>query len=205
MDIDITSYREILDEFTKGDQILSEIGSCIAILGSARLSSKNKYYQLAMEIAEKIAGMGFGIITGGGPGIMEAGNRGAKNKGVKSVGLNIELPFEQYSNVYTDESVYFSHFFVRKMMFMKYSKGIVVLPGGFGTLDEFVGMLALIQNSKNNKIPLILVGYEFWSGLLGWFREVLLPEKLIAERDLQIFRLVDTADEVVKYIREFYP
>ncbi len=201
MDIDITSYREILDEFTKGDQILSEIGSCIAILGSARLSLENKYDQLAMEIAD----MGFGIITGGGPGIMEAGNRGAKNKGVKSVGLNIELPFEQYSNVYTDESVYFSHFFVRKMMFMKYSKGIVVLPGGFGTLDEFVEMLALIQNSKNNKIPLILVGNEFWSGLLGWFREVLLPEKLIAERDLQIFRIVDTADEVVKYIRESYP
>ena len=188
----------IMSEFVEGYEKMAEIGPCVSIFGSARLKEDSYYYKMASEIAQKITEIGFGVITGGGPGIMEAGNRGANGNG-KSIGLNIELPFEQHFNAYVDKGykINFDYFFVRKVMFVKYSQGFVVMPGGFGTLDELSEALTLIQTNKIGKFPIVLVGSDFWSGLLDWFKDTLLKEGLIAEQDLLLFRVVDNAEDAV--------
>lgn len=197
---------KVMSEFVDGYEKLAKIGPCVSIFGSARLKREDKYYEMAVDIAKKITEIGFGVITGGGPGIMEAGNKGAKEGGGKSIGLNIELPFEQHFNPYIDKSysMDFDYFFVRKVMFVKYSQSFIVLPGGFGTLDELSEALTLIQTHKIGRFPIVLVGSEFWSGLLDWFSNTLLKNGLIAEGDLSLFRIVDSADEAVAHIKAFY-
>ncbi|MGC5744592.1 TIGR00730 family Rossman fold protein [Chryseobacterium sp. NFX27] len=197
---------KVMAEFVDGYEKLAKIGPCVSIFGSARLKPESKYYEMAVEIAEKITKLGFGIITGGGPGIMEAGNKGAFNAQGRSIGLNIDLPFEQHFNPYINKSysMNFDYFFVRKVMFVKYSQGFVVMPGGFGTLDELTEAMTLIQTNKIGKFPIVLVGSEFWSGLLDWFKATLLKEGMIAEGDLDLYRVVDTADEAVAHIKAFY-
>lgn len=197
---------KIMAEFVDGYEKLAAIGPCVSIFGSARLKPEDRYYEMATEIADKITKLGFGIITGGGPGIMEAGNKGAKLGGGKSIGLNIELPFEQHFNPYIDKnySMDFNYFFVRKVMFVKYSQGFIVMPGGFGTMDEIMEALTLIQTNKIARFPIVLVGSEFWTGLLDWFKNTLLKQGMIKEEDLNLYRVVDTADEAVAHIKAFY-
>jgi len=196
-----------MGEFVSGYEKLSRIGPCVSIFGSARTKPNNKYYKLAEEIAEKIVSHGYGVITGGGPGIMEAGNKGAHIAGGTSVGLNIELPFEQHDNPYidADKSLDFDYFFVRKVMFVKYSQGFVVMPGGFGTLDEMFEAVTLIQTKKIEKFPIILVGTEYWEGLLEWVKSTLLKKfNNISEGDLDLINLVDSADQVLEILDAFY-
>ncbi len=198
---------KIMAEFVEAFEKLGAIGPCVSIFGSARTKPDNKYYQLAREIAFKSTEKGYGVITGGGPGIMEAANKGAREGKGKSVGLNIELPFEQYSNPYidTDKLINFDYFFVRKVMFMKYAQGFIVLPGGFGTLDELFEAITLIQTSKVAKFPIVLVGRDYWSGLIDWIKATLLEqEHNINPDDMLLFSLVDTADEAVNEIEKFY-
>ncbi|AEE20711.1 TIGR00730 family Rossman fold protein [Dokdonia sp. 4H-3-7-5] len=198
---------KIMGEFVNGFEKMSRIGPCVSIFGSARTKPDNKYYKLATEVAEKIANNGYGVITGGGPGIMEAGNRGAHLAGGTSVGLNIELPFEQHDNPYidSDKSLDFDYFFVRKVMFVKYSQGFVVMPGGFGTLDELFEAITLIQTHKIQKFPIILVGTEFWGGLMDWVKTTLLDSfQNISAGDMDLIHLVDTSDEVIEVLNNFY-
>jgi len=196
-----------MSEFVNGYETMSRIGPCVTIFGSARTKPEEKYYQLAEEIAYKISKAGYGVITGGGPGIMEAGNKGAHRGEGTSVGLNIELPFEQHFNPYIDKdkNLNFDYFFVRKVMFVKYSQGFVVMPGGFGTLDELFEALTLIQTKKIGKFPIILVGTEFWSGLLDWIKNVLInKQKNANNEDLNLIKVVDSAEEVVEALDNFY-
>ena len=198
---------KIMAEFVEGFEKLAKIGPCVSIFGSARTKPDHEYYLLGEEIAQKLTRKGYGVITGGGPGIMEAGNKGARATGGKSVGLNIVLPFEQTHNPYIDldKLMNFDYFFVRKVMFLKYAQGFVVLPGGFGTLDELFEALTLIQTKKVAQFPVVLVGSQFWTGLVDWIKEVMLKkEQNIHEDDLLLFSVVDTADEAVNAIIEFY-
>lgn len=197
---------KIMGEFVNGFEKMSVIGPCVSIFGSARVREGHPYYDLAVKISQKISEAGYGIITGGGPGIMEAGNKGANLAGGTSVGLNIDLPFEQHDNPFIDEdkSLDFDYFFVRKVMFVKYSQGFVVMPGGFGTLDEFFEALTLIQTHKIHTFPIILVGSEFWKGLLDWIKNTLVEAGNISSKDLDLIKLVDTEDEVVEIIDAFY-
>lgn len=198
---------KIMGEFVNGFEKMSKIGPCVSIFGSARTKPDSKYYNLAVEIAQKITHQGFGIISGGGPGIMEAANKGAHLGGGKSVGLNIDLPFEQRANPYIDKdkNLEFDYFFVRKVMFIKYSQGFIVLPGGFGTLDEFFEALTLIQTLKIGKFPIVLVGSEYWGGLIDWLQKTVLEkEQNISAPDMHLFKVVDTADDAVKIIVDFY-
>ncbi len=198
---------KIMSEFVDGYDTMAKIGPCVSIFGSARTTDENPYYQLAEEIAFKLTQNGYGIITGGGPGIMEAANKGAKKGEGKSVGLNIELPFEQSANPYIDNDklINFDYFFVRKVMFVKYAQGFIVLPGGVGTLDELFEAITLIQTKKIGKFPIVLVGKSFWGGLIDWIKEVMLKkEKNISPEDLNLFSVVDTADEALEIINEFY-
>jgi len=197
---------KVMGEFVSAFEKLGRIGPCVSIFGSARTKSDNKYYKIAEEIAYKLTKKGFGVITGGGPGIMEAANKGASLTGGKSVGLNISLPFEQSANKYIDfdKLLNFDFFFVRKVMFMKYSQGYIVMPGGFGTLDELFEAITLIQTHKMVRFPIILVSKEYWSGLVDWIKTQLLKEKNINPDDLKLFSVVDTADEAVNKIEEFY-
>ena len=197
---------KIMGEFVEGYDRMAKIGPCVSIFGSARTPEQSETFALTTEIAKKLSEQGFGIITGGGPGIMKAANKGANEAKGISVGLNIKLPFEQHPNEYIDidKSIYFDYFFVRKVMFVKYAQGFVVLPGGFGTLDELFEALTLIQTHKIQHFPIILVGTSFWSGLLGWIQNTLLAQKTISKEDLDLFKLVDTSDEVVETILEFY-
>ena len=198
---------KIMGEFVNGFEKLSLIGPCVSIFGSARTKEDDPNYKLAVSIAEKIAENGYGVITGGGPGIMEAGNRGAHNIGGTSVGLNIKLPFEQHDNPYidSDKSIDFDYFFVRKVMFVKYSQGFVVMPGGFGTLDELFESITLIQTHKIQKFPIILVGKEFWGGLMEWIKTTLRDKyKTISPEDIDLIQLVDTEDEVIEALNSFY-
>lgn len=198
---------KIMAEFVEGFEKMSRIGPCVSIFGSARTKAENPYYILAEEIAQKLVKAGFGVITGGGPGIMEAGNKGAYEAGGKSVGLGIELPFEQFINRFVDRDkmINFDYFFVRKVMFMKYAQGFVAMPGGFGTLDELFEALTLIQTHKVARFPVVLVGTEYWSGLLDWIKQVMLEkEKNINAEDLFLFKLVDSADDAVNYILDYY-
>ncbi len=197
---------KIMGEFVTGFEKMSAIGPCVTIFGSARTQQENKYYELTVNIARSIAEAGYGIITGGGPGIMEAGNRGAHLAGGTSVGLNIDLPFEQHDNPYIDDdkSLDFDYFFVRKVMFVKYSQGFVVLPGGFGTLDELFEAITLIQTNKIGRFPIILVGSSFWKGLIDWVKETMLEAGNISATDLDLIRIADSAEEVVELIDAFY-
>ncbi len=197
---------KIMGEFVNGFERMSLIGPCVSIFGSARTKSEEKYYQLSVSIAKSIAEAGYGVITGGGPGIMEAGNKGAHLAGGTSVGLNIDLPFEQHDNPYidNDKSLDFDYFFVRKVMFVKYSQGFVVMPGGFGTLDELFEAITLIQTSKIEKFPIILVGTDFWKGLMDWVKNTMLEAGNISPHDLDLIHIVDTEEEVVSIIDAFY-
>lgn len=197
---------KIMGEFVNGFEKMSVIGPCVSIFGSARVRPGNPYYDLAVQISKRISEAGYGIITGGGPGIMEAGNKGANLAGGTSVGLNIDLPFEQHDNPFIDDdkSLDFDYFFVRKVMFVKYSQGFVVMPGGFGTLDELFEAITLIQTHKIHTFPIILVGTEFWKGLIEWIRNTMLEAGNISAKDLDLIKIVDTEDEVVEIIDAFY-
>ena len=198
---------KIMAEFVQAFETLSKIGPCVSIFGSARTQADNPYYKMAEDIAEKLTLKGYGIITGGGFGIMEAGNKGAHKGEGKSVGLNIDLPFEQEANTYIDNDklINFDYFFVRKVMFVKYAQGFVVMPGGVGTLDELFEAITLIQTHKIAAFPIVLVGKDYWSGLMDWIKNIMLEkEQNISPEDLDLFTLVDTTDEAVEYIDNFY-
>ncbi|HUR31084.1 MAG TPA: TIGR00730 family Rossman fold protein [Saprospiraceae bacterium] len=198
---------KVIAEFVDGFESLNRIGPCISIFGSARTTPESPHYQTAVQIAQKLTDAGFGIITGGGPGIMEAANKGASLQGGVSVGLNIDLPFEQSHNVYIDDDKNLSHryFFVRKVMFVKYAQAFVVLPGGFGTLDEMFEVLTLTQTKRIEQVPVILVGSSFWSGLKDWVTKIMLEqEHNINPDDLDLMPIIDDPDDVVKYINDYY-
>jgi uncharacterized protein (TIGR00730 family) len=198
---------KIMAEFVEGYEKLSRIGPCVSIFGSARLTSDNIYYKLAEQVAFKLTQFGYGIITGGGPGIMEAANLGAKRGQGRSVGINIALPYEQNANLFIDHDklITFDYFFVRKTMFMKYAQGFVVLPGGFGTFDELFEALTLIQTEKIGRFPIVLIGTDYWKGLIDWIKKAMLEEnKCISPDDMDLFHLVDDPDEAVEIINNFY-
>ncbi len=198
---------KVMSEFVNGYEKLAKIGPCVSIFGSARTKPDHRNYKLAQEIAFKLTQKGFGVITGGGPGMMEAGNKGAQRGGGISVGLNIELPMEQEPNHFIDhdKNLNFDYFFVRKVMFVKYSQGFVVMPGGFGTLDELFEAITLIQTFKIGRFPIVLVDHSFWDGLLDWVKSVVLErENNVSREDLDLFKIVDTSDEAVQVIEDFY-
>lgn len=197
---------KIMAEFVEAYEKMAKIGPCISVFGSARTKPDNKYYKMAENISEMLAKRGYGVITGGGPGIMEAGNKGAQKGEGKSVGLNIDLPFEQNGNPYIDpqSNLMFDYFFVRKVIFVKYSQGFIVLPGGFGTMDEMFEALTLIQTKKINERPVVLVGIDYWKGLIDWIKTTMLNEGNISALDLDFFTLVDTEEEALHYIDDFF-
>jgi uncharacterized protein (TIGR00730 family) len=198
---------KIISEFVEGFEKLARIGPCVAIFGSARTQPDSPYFKLAEDIAHSLVKHGYGVITGGGPGIMEAANMGAKKGNGRSVGINIALPFEQTANLFidSDKLITFDYFFVRKVMFMKYAQGFIVLPGGFGTFDELFEAITLIQTQKIGRFPIVLVGSSYWEGLIAWIREVMLnKEHNIHEPDLDLFTIVDKADDAVSIINQFY-
>jgi uncharacterized protein (TIGR00730 family) len=198
---------KIMAEFVQGFETMAKVGPCVSIFGSARTKPGHKYYELTSEIAKRLALEGFGIITGGGPGIMEAANKGAFEVKGRSVGLNIDLPFEQKNNQFISDGLdmHFDYFFVRKVMFTKYSQAFIMMPGGWGTMDEFFEVITLTQTRKLIQTPLICVGTEYWSGLFSWMREILLEkEHNIEASDLEMIKIFDAPDEIVAYISDFY-
>jgi uncharacterized protein (TIGR00730 family) len=198
---------KVISEFVDGFDRLNKLGPCISIFGSARTMPNNEYYQWAVEVAQILTDEGFGVITGGGPGIMEAGNKGAFQNSGMSVGLNINLPFEQSNNDFIDPDKVLNHkyFFVRKVMFVKYAQGFIVLPGGFGTMDELFEVLTLIQTKKITSVPVVLMGKSFWSGLVDWIKDQMLEnESNINAKDLELFSITDDPVEAVSIIKEFY-
>ncbi len=201
------SMFRIMSEFVDAYEKMDKIGPCISIFGSARTKPDHKYYKLSVKMAERLVEEGYGIITGGGPGIMEAGNLGARNKNGKSVGLNIQLPFEQGNNPHIDHDklMNFYYFFVRKVVFVKYAQGFVYLPGGFGTMDELFEVLTLVQTKKIDQVPIVLLGKSYWTELMGFFEfELLKKHKYIRKEDLNLFIITDSVEEAVKYINSFY-
>lgn len=204
---DAWSLFKIMGEFVNGFDHFAQIGPCVSIFGSARTKPDNPYYKMATETAFLLTQKGYGVITGGGPGIMEAGNKGASAGDGKSAGCNIKLEFEQEANKYIDHDkiVTFDYFFVRKLMFMKYSQGFVVFPGGFGTFDELFEAITLIQTKKSTRFPIVLIDSKYFNGLVKWIKEVVLEqERNISEKDLDLFTVVDTPEEAVKIIDDFY-
>jgi uncharacterized protein (TIGR00730 family) len=198
---------KIMAEFVDGFEKLAKIGPCVSIFGSARTKNENKFYKMAEDTARLLTEHGYGVISGGGPGIMEAANKGAYEAGGKSVGLNIELPFEQFHNRYIDRDklLEFDYFFVRKVMFMKYSQGFIILPGGFGTMDESFEAITLIQTGKIARFPIVFVGVDYWKGLFEWVEAKMLnDEHNINPDDLNLYRVVDTPEEAVDHIFKFY-
>ncbi len=194
----------IIGDFVDGFEVMPEFIPAVTFYGSARVKEGNKYYEAARELAKKLVAKGFSIITGGGPGIMEAGNRGAKEAGGRSVGLNITLPMEQVPNPYATVTINFRYFFARKVMFNKYATAYVLFPGGYGTLDEMTETLVLIQTKKLKPFPVILYGSEYWNGLVQWIKDVLLPNGFISPEDFSLFQVVDDLDEIVQIIENFY-
>lgn len=197
----------IVSEFVEGFEKMDNIGPCVSIYGSARTKPDNKYYQYSVDMAKRLVQEGYGVITGGGPGIMEAGNKGAQEANGASVGLNIVLPFEQFANEYIDQDkvINFRYFFVRKVMFVKYAQAFVLMPGGFGTLDELFESITLIQTKKIDPVPIVLFGSEFWNGMVTWIKEVMLAEhQNISEHDLDLFHVTDSIDETISIISDFY-
>lgn len=203
---DLWRVFRIMGEFVEGFETMSEIGPCVSIFGSARTRSNHRNYDLAVNVAKALVEKGFGVISGGGPGIMEAANRGAREADGVSVGLNINIPYEQHSNPYIDPNrlVEFDFFFVRKVMFVKYAQGFVVLPGGFGTMDELFEALTLIQTEKSTQFPVVLMGTDYWSGLLDWLKNTMLDRGNISPRDLDLFRITDEPEEAARLIAHFY-
>jgi uncharacterized protein (TIGR00730 family) len=198
---------KVIAEFVNGFEKLNTLGPCVSIFGSARLKQDNKYYQAAVDLAGRITEEGFGVITGGGPGIMEAGNKGAFEQGGLSIGLNINLPFEQSHNAYIDADKNLDHqyFFIRKVMFVKYAQAFVAMPGGFGTMDELFEVLTLIQTKKITPVPVILFGSEFWSGMKDWIKNVMLQEHgTVSAKDLDLIPITDDIEEVIQIISDFY-
>ena len=194
----------IMSEFVDGFEELRAIGKAVSIFGSARIESNHKYYALAEKAAKLFAEGGYSVITGGGEGVMEAANKGAKKAKGESVGLNITIPMEQRVNKYVTLPLEFRYFFVRKLMFLKYSSALVVFPGGYGTLDEFFEILTLIQTERTDPIPVVLVGRDYWKGILKWLNLICLKEGAIDKKDLDIFKVIDTPEEIIKYVNEFY-
>lgn len=197
---------KIMAEFVDGFEKLAKIGPCVSMFGSARTAQDHTNYKLAEDIARLLTERGYGVVSGGGPGIMEAANKGAYEAGGKSVGINIELPFEQFHNPYIDRDklLQFNYFFVRKVMFMKYSQGFIVLPGGFGTMDELFEAITLIQTGKIARFPIVLVGKDYWGGLIDWIKQTMLDAGNISPEDLNLYRMVDTAEEAAEHIFRFY-
>jgi len=194
----------IMSEFVEATERLEGLRPAVSIFGSARLAPDHKYYKLTEEIARKLSDAGFSVISGGGPGVMEAANRGAYHGKSAAIGLNIELPREQHGNNFQNVALYFKHFFARKYMFVKFACAYVVMPGGFGTVDELSEALTLIQTGKSPKMPIILVGSEFWGGLLDWMRDQLATNKLIDPADIDLMQVMDDTDQVVETIFKFY-
>lgn len=203
---DLWSVFKIMGEFVDGYDKMMLVGPCVSIFGSARLKKNNKYYKMAVKTAKMISENGFGVITGGGPGIMEAANKGAKEAGGKSVGLGIDLPHEQGLNNYVHPKyeINFKYFFVRKVMFVKYAQGFIVFPGGFGTLDELFEALTLIQTNKIDRIPIVLIGKDYWEGLTTWIEKKLVTDGLISAEDTDLFMVTDNYEEAVEYVCNFY-
>ncbi|MDZ7714752.1 MAG: TIGR00730 family Rossman fold protein [Balneolaceae bacterium] len=203
---DLWSVFKIMGEFVDGYDKLYKIGPCVSIFGSARMNTENKYYQKAVQTAKLVTEKGFGVITGGGPGLMEAANKGAHDGKGKSVGLGISLPHEQGVNKYVDEDyeIDFYYFFARKVMFVKYAQGFIVFPGGFGTLDELFEALTLIQTSKSTKFPIVLFGSEYWEGLIDWIKNTMLDYGTISPEDLNLFHLTDKPEDAVDVICDYY-
>ena len=195
---------EIMAEFVSATERLKEITPAVSIFGSARTKPEHPYYKLTEEIARQLSDAGFSVISGGGPGIMEAANKGAFYGDAPSIGLNIELPHEQSGNDYQDISLTFHHFFMRKVMFVKYASAYVVMPGGFGTLDELMEVLTLVQTGKSRRIPIILVGAAFWAGLLGWLKNTLVAEGMASQDDMELVQVVDEPKEIVAAIFKHY-
>ena len=203
---DLWRIFRIMSEFTEGFELMANIKPSVLIFGSARTKPEEKYYKLTEQVAKELVKKGFGVTTGGGPGIMEAGNKGAQDAGGSSTGINIELPFEQSANKYidADKLLNFRYFFVRKLMFFKYAQGYILMPGGFGTVDEGFEVLTLIQTGKTSKVPIVFMGKEFWSPLIDWVKEHQLKNKLISEKDLDLFSITDDPAEAAKIVRDFH-
>lgn len=197
---------KIMAEFVSGYEKMAKIGPSISVFGSARVKPGSVYYEKAVRISQLLGERGYGVITGGGPGTMEAGNKGAQLGGGQSIGLNIDLPFEQHDNPYIDpeSNLKFDYFFVRKVIFVKYSQAFVVLPGGFGTMDELFEAMTLVQTNKITKKPIILVGSEYWSGLFEWIKGTMLSFGNISPEDLDLIKISDDEEEVIKYIDDFF-
>ncbi|MAT79406.1 MAG: TIGR00730 family Rossman fold protein [Flavobacteriales bacterium] len=196
-----------MGELVEGYEKLSQLGPCVSIFGSARTKPKDKYYKKTIEISESIVELGLGVITGGGPGIMEAANKGAQKAGGVSVGLNIELPFEQTHNEFidSDKIINFDYFFVRKVMFVRYAQAFVVMPGGFGTLDELFEAITLIQTKKIERFPIILYGSEFWSGCIDWIKNTVIKKfNNVSTNEMLLFEVVDSKDEIIDILKNFY-
>jgi len=194
----------IMSEFVDGFEVLARVGKAVSIFGSSRLKPGNKYYKLAEDTAYLLAKEGYAVITGSGPGVMEAANKGTKRAGGHSIGLNIQIPAEQKSNKYVDTFLDFRYFFVRKVMFVKYAKAFVIMPGGYGTLDEFTEAINLIQTERISKFPVVLLSKEYWKGMLDWLKDTVLKNSCISKEDLNIFTVVDTPKEAVAVIKKFY-
>ncbi len=194
----------IMAEFVEGTERLSSIKPAVSIFGSARTHANHPYYKLAEQIALQLSDAGFSVISGGGPGIMEAANKGAYSGKSPSIGLNIQLPHEQHNNTYQDISQTFRHFFARKYMFVRFATAYVVMPGGFGTLDELMEALTLVQTGKTRKMPIILVCSDFWSGILSWFRDTLIAENMISAEDMDLIQVIDEPSQVVNAIFKYY-
>ena len=204
---DSWSVFKIMGELVEGYEKLSQLGPCVSIFGSARTKPKDKYYKKTIEISESIVELGLGVITGGGPGIMEAANKGAQKAGGVSVGLNIELPFEQTHNEFidSDKIINFDYFFVRKVMFVRYAQAFVVMPGGFGTLDELFEAITLIQTNKIERFPIILYGSEFWSGCIDWIKNTVIKKfNNVSTNEMLLFEIVDSKDEIIDILKNFY-
>jgi len=195
---------KIMAEFVDGFEEMASIGPSVTIFGSARVKEGTKYYEMGVEVARELTALGYAVVTGGGPGIMEAANKGAREAGGISVGLNINLPFEQKLNPYVERGMNFRHFFVRKVMFVKYAQGFIVLPGGFGTLDEFFEAITLIQTRKTPRFPVILMGTEYWRGLIEWLKNYVLEPGYISPEDMNIFALTDDPKEAAGIIDNYF-
>jgi uncharacterized protein (TIGR00730 family) len=203
LETDTWRALRILSEFVEGFEALAEVGPAVAVFGSARVGETDPAYAMAQRIGGELAAAGFAVITGGGPGVMEAANRGAHEAGGLSIGCNIELPHEQHLNPYVDVSIEFHYFFARKTMFVKYSDAFVILPGGFGTMDELFESLTLIQTGKIRHFPVVLIGHAYWDGLVSWMRDVQLPAGAIAQSDLDLLRVTDDPEEAVAIITQY--
>ncbi len=203
---DLWRVFRIMAEFVEGFETMGKIKPSIAVFGLARTKSSNKYYKLTVKVTKELSKKGFGIITGGGPGIMEAANRGAKEVNGSSTGVNIELPHEQFANQYIDQDklLNFRYFFVRKVMFFKYAQGYIIMPGGFGTIDEFFEVLTLIQTGKTEKVPIVVMGKEYWQPLMSWLKKYMLHFKLIEDFDMDLFKLTDDPKEAAQIIYDFH-